>query len=104
MQATELSAREGKTLRFVVSNNTPPTTPERCIVSIEWSDLPKTLLQARATLEKLSSVDSWNSYIRAPLGTFEVPFLTFSVGRTLSSCSSLPGDSIDGEVSVTTEG
>lgn len=53
MQATELSPREGKVLRFVVSNHTPPTTPERCIVSIEWSDLPKTLLQARATLEKL---------------------------------------------------
>src|SRR4051794_28284938 len=50
---SELSARDGKVLRYVVSNHTPPTLPERCVVSIAWSDLPKTLLQARATLEKL---------------------------------------------------
>jgi hypothetical protein len=36
--------------------------------------------------------------MREPLGTFEVPFLTFSVGRTVSSCSMEPGDSIDGVV------
>jgi hypothetical protein len=53
MKPSELSARCGKVLRYVVTNRTPPTVPEKCIILIEWSDLPKTLLQARATLEKL---------------------------------------------------
>ena len=53
MEAAELHAREGKVLRYVVTNRTPPTKPEKCINEIEWSDLPKTLLQARAALEKL---------------------------------------------------
>jgi hypothetical protein len=49
----ELSPREGKCLRYVVSTRTQPVQSERLVNSIEWSDLPKTVLQARSALEKL---------------------------------------------------
>lgn len=45
-----LSPRQGKVLRYVVSTLDQPVTPERCVVQIEWSDLPKTEVQARKTL------------------------------------------------------
>jgi hypothetical protein len=45
-----LSARQAKVLRYVVSTRDQPVTPERCVVMIEWSDLPKTVVQARKTL------------------------------------------------------
>ncbi len=58
-----LTARQGKTLRFVVSrtfadperiaNAGQPVEPAQCIVKIEWSDLPKTINQASATLKQL---------------------------------------------------
>src|SRR3954453_15553594 len=45
-----LSPRQAKVLRYVVSTRTQPVTPSRCVVTIEWSDLPKTEVQARKTL------------------------------------------------------
>jgi hypothetical protein len=45
-----LSARQAKVLRYVVSTRDQPVTPERCVVQIEWSDLPQTVVQARKTL------------------------------------------------------
>ena len=37
-------------LRYVVSTRTQPVTPEWLVVSIEWSDLPQTEVEARKTL------------------------------------------------------
>ena len=45
-----LSARQGKVLRYVASTRTQPVTPEMCIVQIEWSDLPHTVVEARKAL------------------------------------------------------
>jgi hypothetical protein len=49
----KLSARQGKVLRYVCSTRDLPVTPARCIVGIEWSDLPHTDLQARKALDVL---------------------------------------------------
>jgi hypothetical protein len=45
-----LSPRQAKVLRYVVSTRDQPVTPERCVVQIEWSDLPQNVVQARKTL------------------------------------------------------
>lgn len=49
----DLTAREGKVLRYVVSHDYEPVVQSMCLCQIEWSDLPKTLLQAKRTLENL---------------------------------------------------
>ena len=49
----QLTARQGKVLRYLVSTRTQPVTPLMCVVEISWSDLPKTFMQARKTLEEL---------------------------------------------------
>jgi len=49
----DLTPREGKVLRYVISTYTLPVVPARLVNSIEWSDLPHDQLQARAALEKL---------------------------------------------------
>jgi DNA-binding winged helix-turn-helix (wHTH) protein len=48
-----LSPRQGKVLRYLCSTRQQPVTPDRTIRTIEWSDLPKTVLQARKALEVL---------------------------------------------------
>jgi hypothetical protein len=48
-----LSPRQGKVLRYLCSTRQQPVTPDRCIRLIEWSDLPKTVLQARKALDIL---------------------------------------------------
>jgi hypothetical protein len=48
-----LSPRQGKVLRYLCSTHQQPVTPDRTIRTIEWSDLPKTVLQARKALEVL---------------------------------------------------
>jgi len=48
-----LSPRQGKVLRYMCSTHQQPVTPDRTIRTIEWSDLPKTVLQARKALEVL---------------------------------------------------
>jgi hypothetical protein len=48
-----LSPRQGKVLRYMCSTRQQPVTPDRTIRTIEWSDLPKTVLQARKALEVL---------------------------------------------------
>jgi hypothetical protein len=54
MTTTEqLTPRQGKVLRYVTSTATLPVLAARLVNSIEWSDLPHDLLQARAALEKL---------------------------------------------------
>lgn len=56
MNPSDLSPREGKTLRYVDSHSrayNEPVFPQMLIVSRKWSDLPQTLLQAKKTLETL---------------------------------------------------
>lgn len=48
-----LSPRQGKVLRYLCSTKQQPVTPDRTIRTIEWSDLPKTDLQARKALDVL---------------------------------------------------
>jgi hypothetical protein len=48
-----LSPRQGKVLRYMCSTRQQPVTPDRTIRTIEWSDLPKTVLQGRKALEVL---------------------------------------------------
>ena len=48
-----LSPRQGKVLRYLCSTKQQPVTPDRTIRTIEWSDLPKTVIQARSALEVL---------------------------------------------------
>lgn len=61
----KLSPREGKVLRYVCSytpnsvnydGKQPNVVPGMCVVSTEWSDLPHTMLQARAALKKLEAL------------------------------------------------
>lgn len=60
-----LTPRQGKCLRFVVARtladpekvqNTGPIQPSVLLTKIEWSDLPQTILQAMATLDKLEAL------------------------------------------------
>jgi hypothetical protein len=48
-----LSPRQGKVLRYIVSTRDLPVAPDRLIVSIEWSDLPHTDMQARRAIGAL---------------------------------------------------
>ena len=50
---SDLTPRQGKVLRYVVSTRTQPVAPSSCIAEIEWSDLPKTDMQARKALDVL---------------------------------------------------
>lgn len=59
MRPTDLTPREGKTLRFIAGRTTDdkyalPTTDE-CIVETVWSDLPHTHLEALATVASLKA-------------------------------------------------
>lgn len=50
----ELSVRDGKVLRFVVSRSkVESVAPIQCCTKIPWSDLPHTDMQARRTLARL---------------------------------------------------
>jgi superfamily II helicase len=52
----DLTIREQKILNYHVSkheNDTLPVLAEKCMNSIDWSDLPHTVLQAKKTLEAL---------------------------------------------------
>lgn len=56
-----LTDRQGKVLRFVVSRTVEsfykaPVEPIDITTKIEWSDLPKTILQAKKTLEDLQAL------------------------------------------------
>jgi hypothetical protein len=55
-----LSPREGKVLRFVVDRSSgqykAAVTLEQTVNKIQWSDLPHTLLQAKATLGRLEAL------------------------------------------------
>lgn len=51
--ANNLSARQGKVLRYVAMNSLPSIYASRTINYIEWSDLPHSYLQALAALSKL---------------------------------------------------
>jgi hypothetical protein len=53
VKTDDLTPRQGKVLRYVVSCKTPPVKPAMCVNQIEWSDLPHDNLQAKASLEKL---------------------------------------------------
>ncbi len=71
MKPEDLTAREGKVLRYVVSHNAPVAIA-KCIVKIEWSDLPHTWLQSKHTLEKLRAYglvkQQKGSYLSTPSG------------------------------------
>lgn len=54
--APKLSLREQKILHYHVSKHERDTLPvmaEKCMNTIEWSDLPHTILQAKKTLQTL---------------------------------------------------
>lgn len=51
--AKKLSLREGKVLRNIVSTQEQPVSPDRVVNSIEWSDLPHSILEAKATFSSL---------------------------------------------------
>jgi DNA-binding MarR family transcriptional regulator len=56
VKPSDLTPRQGKTLRYIVSHNKlikQEVTPEMCIVTIEWSDLSHTKTQAAATISAL---------------------------------------------------
>lgn len=51
---SDLTARQGKVLRFVYSRrDVGEVMPAECVVKIAWSDLPHTELQAKTTLSAL---------------------------------------------------
>lgn len=56
-----LKPREGKVLRFIVSRSSgtyqAPVQPSMTVVSIEWSDLPHTLMQAVTVFKKLKKLE-----------------------------------------------
>jgi superfamily II helicase len=55
----ELSLREQKILNYHVSkdqNDTGPVLISTCMNTIEWSDLPHSLLQAKKTLQTLEEL------------------------------------------------
>ena len=49
----QLTARQGKMLRYIVSTRDQPVSPSRCVVQIKWSDLPHSDMQARKELSVL---------------------------------------------------
>jgi hypothetical protein len=49
----EMTPRQGKVLRYVVSTKDQPVAPSRCVVKTKWSDLPHSDMQARKTLSEL---------------------------------------------------
>lgn len=51
--AGELSDRQGKVLRYVVTTTDQPVHPDRTINHIKWSDLPHSHLEALMTFESL---------------------------------------------------
>ncbi len=56
MKPSRLTARQGKTLRYVVArdrNAKETVYPEQCVIRINWSDLPHSLMQAKYTLSQL---------------------------------------------------
>ena len=68
-----LSPRQGKVLRYITGTRDQPVTPERCVVTIEWTDLPQTVVQARKTLfmlKKYKLVEQVNKheYTATPAG------------------------------------
>ena len=69
---TELTPREGKVLRYIVSRGADPVLPARVINSIDWSDLPHTLLQALVTFRKLRALGlvepAGKGYVALPAG------------------------------------
>lgn len=56
MKPDELTPRQGKTLRYIADrtkSGNAPVPPEDCVVSIKWSDLPKSVMQATTTCSAL---------------------------------------------------
>lgn len=53
MTSNDITPRCGKVLRYLVSRDPERVLPPVLVNKIEWSDLPKNLFQARATLEQL---------------------------------------------------
>lgn len=56
VRPSELTPRQGKVLRYVVSHNKlfqQRVTADMCIVTIPWTDLPRTKTQAAATISAL---------------------------------------------------
>lgn len=49
----EMTPRQGKVLRYVVSTTDQPVAPNRCVVKTKWSDLPHSDMQARKALSEL---------------------------------------------------
>jgi hypothetical protein len=52
----ELTPRQGKVLRQVVTTSVQPVPVSRCIHTMPWSDLPKNDMQARKVLNVLSKL------------------------------------------------
>jgi hypothetical protein len=52
--ARDLQLAEGKVLRYTVSTVTQPVEWSKVVNHIEWSDLPHSALEAKATFEGLS--------------------------------------------------
>ena len=50
----ELTPRQGKVLRQVVTTSVQPVPVSRCIHTMPWSDLPKNDMQARKVFSVLS--------------------------------------------------
>ena len=53
VDAEEMTPRQGKVLRYLVSTKDQPVAPSRCVVKIKWSDLPHSDMQSRKTLSEL---------------------------------------------------
>ena len=49
----KMTPRQGKVLRFVVSTTEQPVGLSRVVNHIDWSDLPHSVLEAKATFEAL---------------------------------------------------
>jgi len=76
----QLSAREVKVLRFVVSRSkTEPVAPGMCVVQIAWSDLPHSDMQARKALGRLVKLGlterrDKNAYVSTEAGRVVVQY------------------------------
>lgn len=56
VKPSHLTPRQGKVLRYIVSHNklfSEEVTPEMCVVTIKWSDLPQSKTMAASTISAL---------------------------------------------------
>lgn len=54
--AKQLTITEGVVLRYLHTTTDLPLNPERVINKIEWSPIPKTYMEAKKTLERLTEL------------------------------------------------